>query len=173
MGVGPVLSMLGVLPVSDKRVRPSVEPLTEADYRHKLAAGMLQPVHEQGPTRVGLKIGANEKTVRGARDKRSTLRGDNAWNLLLVDGHALDHLAAHFGKKLVDAGAVCFADNASLPCARLVARVAEAECPDGDAGAKVTDEEIIQMLPEIRAVAGILEGWMRRADERRLKAVGK
>lgn len=86
----------------DPSVPPPVRPLTEDDYRHLVAEGLLRPTHDQGPTRVGLTIGCDEKTVRGARDKRSTLRGDLQWNLLLVDEHALDPLAARFRKRLVD-----------------------------------------------------------------------
>ncbi|MEA3044552.1 MAG: hypothetical protein QOH47_2390 [Sphingomonadales bacterium] len=83
------------------RVRPPIEPLTEQDARHLLAAGLLQPCHLEGPTRVALRIGCDEKTVRKARDKETTLRLDYAWNALLADERALDALARHFRRLLI------------------------------------------------------------------------
>jgi len=88
--------------MTDQPVRPSVKPLTEQEARHLLAGGLLKPCHESGPTRVGLTIGCDEKTVRKARDEETTMRLDLAWNALLVNENALDGLASHFGKKLVD-----------------------------------------------------------------------
>lgn len=85
----------------DERVRPPVEPLTEQDARHLLAEGLLRPCQDFGPTRVGLKMGCDEKTVRKARDKDTTLRLDYAWNALLANDRALDALAGHFHFKLV------------------------------------------------------------------------
>lgn len=81
-------------------VRPPVIPLTEQDARHLLAAGLLNPVHNQGPTRIGLTIGCDEKTVRKARDKQTTLRLDLAFNTLLADPAALNALLAHYGYRL-------------------------------------------------------------------------
>lgn len=88
--------------VMDRVVPAPPSSLTQEEYRHLIATGMLHPVHELGPTKVGLRIGCNEQTVRDARDKKSTLRGDLSWNMLLVDEHALDAVAAHFGKAIVD-----------------------------------------------------------------------
>jgi len=87
--------------VADQPVRPSVEPLTEQDARHLIAEGLLRPCQDQGPTRVSLKIGCDEKTVRKARDKETTLRVDYSWNALLANPQALDAVAGHFGLKLV------------------------------------------------------------------------
>lgn len=87
--------------MTDTPVRPSVEPLTEQEARHLLAGGLLAPCHEVGPTKVALRVGCDEKTIRKARDKEATLRLDYAWNTLLADPHALDGLARHFGKLLI------------------------------------------------------------------------
>lgn len=78
-------------------VRPNIAPLTEQEARHLLAAGLLAPVYEHGPTRVALTIGCDEKTVRKARDEQTTLRLDLAFNALLADPCALDKLLAHYG----------------------------------------------------------------------------
>jgi len=87
--------------MTSKRVRPPVEPLTEQDARHLIAEGLLRPCQDYGPTRVALKIGCDEKTVRKARDKETTLRVDYSWNALIPNPRALEPLAAHFGLKLV------------------------------------------------------------------------
>jgi hypothetical protein len=84
------------------QVCPPPAALTETDARHLIAEGLLRPTHEHGPTRVALTIGSDEKTVRRARDKGTTLRVDFVFNLLLVDDRALDPILAHFGKSTVD-----------------------------------------------------------------------
>lgn len=79
-------------------VRPPIVPLTELDAREKLSRALLKVCSEHGPTRVGKAIGCDEKTVRNARDEKSTLSLDTAANLLLLDGAAFDGILAHFGR---------------------------------------------------------------------------
>jgi hypothetical protein len=81
----------------NKHVRPISKKLTDADARHLLAAGLLRACHEQGPSRVALETGCDEKTIRRARDEESTLGLACAFNLLDVDAHALDALIAAKG----------------------------------------------------------------------------
>lgn len=81
-------------------VRPSARRLTEEDARKKLAAGLLRLTSQHGPSRVGLEAGCDEKTIRNARDQKSTLRLDLALNLLTLDATALDELFAECGFKL-------------------------------------------------------------------------
>lgn len=78
-------------------VRPRHSKLTDADARHLLAAGLLRACHEQGPSRVALETGCDEKTIRRARDEQSTLGLACTFNLLDVDPTALDALAAAKG----------------------------------------------------------------------------
>lgn len=81
-------------------VRPSVKRLTEEDARKLLSFGLLRLTAEHGPSRVGLEAGCDEKTIRNARDQKSTLRLDLALNLLTLDPTAMDELLASFGLRL-------------------------------------------------------------------------
>lgn len=89
-------------------VRPNVSRLTDADARQLLADGIIRACGlpnefgggTLGPSRVGMAIGCDEKTVRRARDQDSTLGLACAWNLLDVDEHALDAIAAAKGFRL-------------------------------------------------------------------------
>lgn len=86
-------------------VSPIVHPLTVEEYRSLISRGMTSGALRETPaTKVSRIIGSDEdgQTVRAAKVEETTLRGDLAWNLLLVDDCALDPLAAHFGKMLVD-----------------------------------------------------------------------
>ena len=80
-------------------VLPPVLPLTVDDAREKLAPVLRRVCSNHGPKKVAKYIGGcDEKTVRDARDEKSTLRLDYAANLLLLDGTALDGLLNHFGR---------------------------------------------------------------------------
>lgn len=81
-------------------VRPSSHRLTEEDARKLLSFGLLRLTTQHGPSRVGLEAGCDEKTVRNARDQKSTLRLDLALNLLALDPTALDELLAGLGFKV-------------------------------------------------------------------------
>jgi hypothetical protein len=109
--------------MADARVLPPIDPLTEQDARHLLAAGLIGPCHRDGPTRVALKIGCDEKTVRNARDEDRTLRLDYAWNALLADDGALDALARHFRRLLIPLDVVADCDAQTM--SRLLHAAAE------------------------------------------------
>src|SRR4051794_36981855 len=87
--------------MSDEQVRPNSKALTDQDVRHLLAYGLIRACHQHGPSRVALKIGCDEKTVRRARDEESTMGLACAWNLLDVDIHALDAIAAAKAVRIV------------------------------------------------------------------------
>jgi len=100
-------------------VPPSIVPLTEEDAREILAKPLRKACQLHGPTRVGAAIGgANEKTVRGARDERSTLRIDYAANLLLLDGLAFDGFLARVNRRSVCNRSVTLTPEqiAAIPC---------------------------------------------------------
>lgn len=93
-------------------VRPFVAPLTELDAREILAKPLLRACSDHGPKRVAAAIGgADEKTVRNARDERSTLRLDFAANLLTVDPTAFDGFLERVGRRSVPLSAVCDTDT--------------------------------------------------------------
>ena len=125
-----------------KRVRPPVGPLTELDAREALAKSLLSLCSVHGPTKVALGIGTNEKTVRNARDEKSTLRIDRAANLVLLDPSALNPLFGKLGMKLVQIDAGEHSDRASLSClTKLLLQMSLALEDDGE----IDDSELAAM----------------------------
>lgn len=128
--------------MSRKRVRPNSQALTDADARHLLAYGLIRACHEEGPSRVALAIGCDEKTVRRARDEESTLGLACSWNLLDVDVSALDALAAAKDVRIVpitrEAG-----KDALVAAAAYLHKLAETRDPNGPGGSKELDPELI------------------------------
>src|SRR3546814_20629792 len=86
---------------SRSNVRPPIVPLTEYDARELLSKPLVDLCAEHGPTRVAGSVGCDEKTIRNARDEKSTLRLDFASNLLALDGRALDPILNHYGRRSV------------------------------------------------------------------------
>lgn len=96
----------------DRNVLPPVLPLTEDDAREILAKPLLSACSKHGPTRVAKAIGnADEKTVRNARDEKSTLRLDYVANLLLIDPTALDGFLERVGRRSVPINSMCDTDT--------------------------------------------------------------
>ncbi len=95
----------------DRNVLPPVSAVTELDARELLAKPLLALCSEHGPTRVALAIGCDEKTVRNARDEKSTLRLDTAVNLLALDPLAFNGLIERFGMRAVPLGSKCDTDT--------------------------------------------------------------
>lgn len=81
-------------------VSPKNYVLTEAEYRNLLAKGIRRVSADHGAGRFGLLVGCGEKTMRNARDERTSLHGATAFNMLQQDPSALDEVLAHFGMRL-------------------------------------------------------------------------
>jgi hypothetical protein len=84
------------------------------DVRELLAPELIAMCHEHGPTRVGLDIGCEEKTVRRARDKETSLKASTTFNILATRGTALDSILAHFHRRSVAIDDVTI-DVAAIP----------------------------------------------------------
>ena len=136
--------------MANQQVRPTSTKLTDADARHLLAHGLLRTCHRHGPSRVALETGCDEKTIRRARDEESTLGLACTFNLLDIDEHALDALAASKGRMLVPltAGApdIVAAAGATLH------QIGKARCPNGEGGHVETDDELLGMEAEADAM---------------------
>jgi hypothetical protein len=91
-------------------VLPPALALTELDARELLAKPLLSACSKHGPKSIGATIGCDEKTVRNARDEKSTLRLDFAANLLRIDGTAFDPFLARVGRRSVPINATCDTD---------------------------------------------------------------
>lgn len=148
--------------MSKAHVRPPVEALTEAEARHLLAAGLLKPTHEQGPAKVALKLGCDEKTVRRARDKETTLRLDYSWNTLLADRHALDPLAAHYGFRLSPLDPEKIAD---LHIPTIVTRF-QLEMSVALEDGRLDPSELAKMKPAIEALEAMIDDLRQRMSLR-------
>lgn len=96
--------------MADNHVRPNSRRLTDMDARHLLAAGLIRACHAQGPAKVALAAGCDEKTIRRSRDEESTLRLDYVLNALDADPHVLDAVLAAKGFILVPMMQANFAD---------------------------------------------------------------
>lgn len=135
--------------MADNHVRPSVRKLTDSDARHLLADGLLRSCHTHGPSRVAVEAGCDEKTIRRARDEDSTLGLAASWNLLDIDPHALDALAASKGVMLVplldEDRCIISAGSAAIH------KTALARAPDSPGGHIETDGELIAMEAEADA----------------------
>lgn len=151
-------------------VRPNAQPLTDSDARHLLADGLLRTCHEHGPSRVALATGCDEKTIRRARDEDSTLGLACSWNLLDIDIHALDALAASKGVMLVP---LVVQSTDVIPAAgAAIHRIGQNRSPLSEGGALETDRELIATEAENDALlAAVLErraqiaaAKLRRAD---------
>lgn len=125
----------------NQHVRPSVRKLTDIDARHLLADGLLRSCHAHGPSRVAVEAGCDEKTIRRARDEDSTLGLAASWNLLDIDSHALDALAAAKGMMIVP---LMDASIDIIPAAgAAIARIGQNRCPTSPGGSRETDDELI------------------------------
>lgn len=128
--------------MTNSQVRPNSQSLTDGDARHLLAYGLIRACHQSGPSRVALAIGCDEKTVRRARDEESTLGLACAWNLLDVDLHALDAIAAAKDVRIVPMTRESGQD-ALLAAAAYLHRLAENRAAHSPGGIKETDAELI------------------------------
>lgn len=127
--------------MTDNHVRPPSRKITDSDARHLLADGLLRSCHRHGPSRVALEAGCDEKTIRRARDEDSTLGLAASWNLLDIDAHALDALAAAKGMMIVP---LMDAAVDIIPAAgAAIARIGQNRCPTSPGGSRETDDELI------------------------------
>jgi len=128
--------------MGERNVRPNSKALTDGDARHLLAYGLIRACHEHGPSRVALAIGCDEKTVRRARDEESTMGLACSWNLLDVDIHSLDAIAAAKDVRIVPMSRES-GEDALLAAAAYLHRLAENRSPHSPGGVKETDAELI------------------------------
>ncbi len=136
--------------MSDSNVRPHSRKLTDADARHLLADGLLRACHANGPSRVALEAGCDEKTIRRARDEDSTLGLACAFNLLDIDVHALDALLAAKGMILAPLAVAQSGGTIDvIPAAgAAIHRIGMNRTPQSHGGMAETDLELIQSEPE-------------------------
>lgn len=146
-------------------VRPPVALLTEDDARELLAKPLRALCQDHGPTRVAKALGGiDEKTVRNARDEKSTLCLDTAANLLSLDPYALDGFLAHFGRRSVPADALCNTD--ALPAMTgAVHKLVVASSAASAGGPALTRTELLDARHDIRTAFDALGALLTRIEQ--------
>lgn len=145
--------------MADNHVRPNVQKVTDDDVQKLVSHGMITGECQRlGPSRVAaIAGGMDEKTVRRARDRRTTLGVANTLNLLDADDHVLDALLAAKGKMLVP----LFTSAASdvIPTAgAAIHRIGSNRSPGSPGGTVETDAELLASEAENDALlAAVLE----------------
>ncbi|WP_426163038.1 hypothetical protein [Sandarakinorhabdus sp. DWP1-3-1] len=136
------------------KIIPNARLLTDDDYRRLSSAGIRRVSAADGCARLALEVGCDERTMRNARDRRSSLSGASLFNMLAKDPSALDELLAHFGYRAAPIDAAT-ADDAGLNAdvAHLNAVVAEA-MRDG----RIDHIENARVLDAARPVVQTLTG---------------
>lgn len=149
-------------------VLPSAIPMTVEDAREILADPLRSLCSDHGPTAVARSIGGCEdKTVRDARDEKSTLRLDYAANLLLLDGTAFDGFLARVGRRSVPMDATCSTD--ALPAMTgAVHKLVVASMPDSENGHALGRNELLDSENELRQAFDAIGALLQRID--RIKA---
>jgi hypothetical protein len=118
-------------------VRPPFSLLTDNDVRDLVSPELISMCATDGPSRVAIDIGCEEKTVRRARDKETTLKANTTFNLLARNGAALDPILAHFGRRSMAVDDVAI-DATRVPCdvaaclPLLIDLLRDGDCSDDD-----------------------------------------
>lgn len=142
-------------------VPPPICPLTVEDARELLAPTLLKLCSDHGPKRVGLAIGgADEKTIRDARDEKSSLSLHYAANLLPLEGTALDPFLERVGRRSVPVGAVCDTDAEDRACESKVLKAALALSVALADDQRISPEEVRQNRAAIEDAIGALQGLL-------------
>ena len=145
-------------------VLPPVMPLTVEDARELLAPSLLRLCSDHGPKRVAAAIGgADEKTVRDARDEKSTLSLQYAANLLALDGRAFDPFLERVGRRSVPIGATCDTDAADRACESKVLKAALALSVALADDQRITAEEVRQNLGAFEDAIAALQSVLGKA----------
>lgn len=150
-------------------VRPPVVPFTDDDVREITRAVLLPLCADMGPTRVARALGGvDERTIRRAREEQTTLCMDTMANLLLVDPLAFDGFLARVERRSVPMHSVC--DTDALPALTgAVHKLVVAASPTSDEGAALSDRELLDSEPEIRAAYDALDALLTKAAHLRAK----
>lgn len=153
-------------------VPPPILPLTVEDARELLAPCLLKLCSEHGPKKVATAIGgADDKTVRDARDEKSTLGLHYVANLLPLDGTALDPFLKRVGRRSVPDGAVCDTDAGDRACESKVLRAALALSVALADDQRITPDEVRDNRETIEDAIEALTGLLGKLRAPSLRSV--
>lgn len=150
--------------MSGGSVSPPVVPMTELDAREILSRPLLRLCSDLGPSAVARAVGGvDEKTIRMARDERSTLSIATAANLLALDPTAFDEFLTRVGRRSVPMDAVCTSDPMPAMTAA-VHKIALAASPTSANGADMCRDSLLAAKSDIRAAFDQLGALLARIE---------
>lgn len=137
-------------------VRPPVARLTDDDARASLSTVINKLCEEHGPSRVALEVGCDEKTIRRAREKESTLKLHTAGNLLALSPYALDGFLGRYGFRAVPIGSRCDTD-VLLATSASVHSICGARDPNSPGGVIETSAEKLAQEAGLRKARAAID----------------
>lgn len=108
-------------------------------------------------------IACSAATIGNARNQSGKLQAHTLLNLIAVDATAYEGLLAHFGRRSVPIEAKCDTDEL-ISTSGAVHKLASVKCPSSPGGATVTDNECLDIEPEIDAALEALSALKGRCN---------
>lgn len=147
------------------RVVGEKRPLTKGELHAKLMVGWARAIAGCGgkaafAERMDMTGEALRKQLNGSFPGLDMI--DRAFD---IDGTLLDDWMTAKGKRLVDEGAVCDTDDASVLIARLMLWLQEAQHPESPGGRSIVHTELIGAEALIRQLHGATGNWLARISD--------
>jgi hypothetical protein len=145
-------------------------PLTKGELHAKLMIGWARAVATCGgkaafAERMDMTSEALRKQSNGSFPGLDMI--DRAFD---IEPTVLDDWLLAKGKRVVDEGAVCDTDDASILVARLMLWLQEVQHPDSPGGRSIVHTELIPAEQLIRQLHGATGNWLARISELRAAA---
>ena len=146
-------------------VVPNIEALDEEQFHAAMMEAIGAAVSRHGRAKVASVLGFNSVRQLGNIAAGSFPAPWRLWNLLSLDGDALDKIDRKYGRRGVPRHAVCSTDPVSSRLASLLSRTIEMERPDSDGGPAVHLRELLTLdEDDLRRCAHVLAGWVEMID---------
>lgn len=139
--------------------------LTESLLKRLVSAAVrkVQLRHELSDQDLADLTSCSAATIGNARNQTGKLQAHTLFNLIAVDPMACEGLLAHFGRRSVPIEAKCDTDEL-ISTSGAVHKLASVKCPSSAGGSKVTDDECLDIEPEIDAALESLSALKSRCN---------
>ena len=153
--------------MTSNSVVPQILPLDEEEFHAAMMEAISAAISRHGRAKVASVLGVSVRQI-GNIANGSFPAPWRLWNLLALDGAALDKIDRRYHRRGVPADAVCSSDPVSSKLAHLLSRTIEMERPDSPGGGGVKLRELLALdEDELRFCARQLSGWVERIDRYR------
>jgi hypothetical protein len=144
--------------------------LTESLFKTLVSCAVrkVQLRHDLTDQDLADKIACSAATIGNARNQSGKLQGHTLLNLLELDPLALEGLLNFYGRRSVPIEAKCDTDEL-VSTSGAVHKLAAVKSPTSHGGAQITDEECLEIEPEIDAAIEALCALKSRAESIRRK----